>query len=71
MIEQLGLVSLSGVARILGTCEHTARREQKRGAITPVTFVDNKPLYSAAQAEALRVRREAERAKRVRARSAA
>lgn len=57
----LELASRAGLARILGVSESGARFIEARGEIAPVAVVSGRPLFSVADAEALRAKRDAAR----------
>jgi hypothetical protein len=60
----------AGLARALGCSEATARNLQLSGAIAPAMHVEGRPLFRAAEAQALRERRDAERNRRTAGRAA-
>lgn len=64
--EQLDLVGPGEAARILGVCETTQRTLTRRGQLSPVMFVNKRPVFRAADVRALRDQRAAiESARRV------
>jgi hypothetical protein len=62
------LIGRSGLARLLEVSEKTARMVEMRGEIAPETFIEGRPMFSAAKARVLRDRREADRVARLRLR---
>lgn len=55
------VVGRTGLARILGVSENTARNLEARGEIAPEAIVDGRPLFSAQKARELRNARDARR----------
>jgi hypothetical protein len=59
------LVGRKGLARILDCAEATARNLEAAGEIAPAMIVDGRALFSVADAQALRERRDARRGPRL------
>jgi hypothetical protein len=56
-----------GLARILEVSENATRDIEARGEISPVAFVDGRPLFSAEQARELKATRNTKRLSRLNA----
>lgn len=59
MDSGLGLTSRKGLAQILNVTDRAALYIERRGEIAPVAVIDGRPLFSVAQAEALKAKRDA------------
>jgi hypothetical protein len=53
------LIGRTELAALLSVSENTARAIERSGAIRPVQFAGKRPLFNAAEAAALRARRDA------------
>lgn len=67
-MAKASLCGRRGLAQILGVSEKQTQNLEAAGLITPETVVDGRPLFAVQKARALRVKREAARAKALRKR---